>query len=131
MSLKKEKVPAPDSLSLSPGPRSVLRGAEVRLRAAVVILRRGIVVTVMMMLVIVVLRGGVVIVMVVLVILDVSVGKQERGGGRRRLVRRRQPWRQAPVTLDRAIPAGCCQLGRGGEETESERGERVKKRAQQ
>lgn len=62
---------------------SVLRGAEIRLRAAVIILRRRVEVSVMVMVVVaVVLRGGVVVVVVVVVTLDVCIGKKEGGCGR-------------------------------------------------
>lgn len=98
---------------------SVLRGAEVGLRAAVVVLRRGVevtVVVVVVVLVVVALRGGVVVVVVVVVALDVSVGEEQRRGGRRRWRRLLGRDRQRAVALDGAVPAGHPRLRGGGEE---------------
>lgn len=102
------------------GLRSILWGAEVRLRPAVIILWRRVEVTVMVMVVVVVLRGGVVVVMVVVVTLDVSVGKEERGRGRWWLLGGCDALCQSPVALDGAIPTRRTQLRSGGEETERE-----------
>lgn len=102
------------------GLRSILWGAEVRLRPAVIILWRRVEVTVMVMVVVVVLRGGVVVVMVVVVTLDVSVGKEERGRGRWWLLGRCDALCQSPIALDGAIPTRRTQLRSGGEETERE-----------